>query len=76
MPWSADDAKRHTKKARSPAARRQWAAVANAALKRGLPEGEAVREANSVLKHRSLAAARRKARQSFHKAARGSILES
>lgn len=52
MPWTASDAKRHTKKAKSPTAKRQWAKVANSALRRGLSEGAAVREANSVVARR------------------------
>lgn len=72
MPWTSADAKRHTKKAKSPSARRQWAAVANAALAAGKPEGIAVREANSVIKYR---AEKRKAKVSFRKAVRGTVLE-
>jgi hypothetical protein len=49
MPWGAADAKRHTKKASSPAKKRQWAHVANSALGRGHSEGSAVRQANAVV---------------------------
>jgi uncharacterized protein YdaT len=52
MPWTHKDANRFTKKATTPTLRRQWADVANSALKRGLSDGEAVREANSVIKKR------------------------
>lgn len=52
MPWTAADASRHTKKARSGAARRQWSAVANSMLDRGYSEGRAVRAANAVVKKR------------------------
>jgi len=52
MPWKASDAKGHTRKAASPTAKRQWAKVANSALRRGLSEGAAVREANAVVARR------------------------
>jgi len=48
MPWSTRDVSGKTKKAKSPKAKRQWTHVANSALKRGLSEGAAIREANSV----------------------------
>jgi hypothetical protein len=51
MPWKPKDATRFTKKATTPELRRQWADVANNALKRGLSDGDAVKEANSVIKH-------------------------
>jgi uncharacterized protein YdaT len=51
MPWKSSDAKRHTKKATTPARARQWRDIANAALARGLTEGEAIREANGVIKN-------------------------
>ena len=54
MPWTKKDATRFTKKADHPKLQRQWADVANSALKRGLSEGEAVREANSVIKNKPL----------------------
>lgn len=49
MPWKPKDAERHTKKAKSPVRQRQWRDVANQALKRGLPEGRAIREANAAV---------------------------
>jgi hypothetical protein len=52
MPWTPEDAKRHTAKAKSLTAQRQWAHVADSALKRGLPEGTAIREANGVVAKR------------------------
>lgn len=52
MPWTASDAMRHTHKASSPIARRQWSDVANAGLKRGLSEGDAIREANAAVAKR------------------------
>ena len=50
MPWTPENALRHTKKARTPKLQRQWADVANSALDRGLTESEAIREANSVIR--------------------------
>ena len=52
MPWTAKDAKRHTKKAANSAEKRQWSAVANAALKSGDSEGSAIRQANAVIARR------------------------
>lgn len=49
MPWSAADSIRHTKKANTPAKKALWAKVANDALRRGLSEGAAVREANAAV---------------------------
>jgi hypothetical protein len=48
MPWSPDDAPRHNKKATGAKAP-VWAKVANGALKRGLTEGSAIREANAAV---------------------------
>lgn len=56
MPWSPKDGpSRHTKKANTPASRKQWSKVANAVLKSsGGDEGYAVRAANSAVKrHKS-----------------------
>lgn len=52
MPWSSDDATRHTKKAKDPKAKRQFAHVANSALKRGASEGSAIRQANAAVAKR------------------------
>lgn len=49
MPWMSEQARKHTKKAASPKKKRQWAHVANSALKRGESEGTAIREANGVV---------------------------
>ena len=59
MPWSPDDAERHTKRATSTKAREQWAAVANSVLEKGGSEGSAIRQANSVVRRRTLADAKR-----------------
>jgi hypothetical protein len=52
MPWTPSDAQRHTKKAVSPVAQRQWADVANSVLQRTANEGRAVRSANAVVARR------------------------
>ena len=52
MPWNGRDAKRHTHKAKSKKARRQWSKVANSVLQRTGDEGAAVRAANGVVKKR------------------------
>jgi len=49
MPWTADDARRHTKKARNAKQRRKWATVANAVLESSGDEGRAVRAANAAV---------------------------
>ena len=55
MPWTPNDATRHTKLANTPAKRKRWALVANAAEKRceklgqGDCEGRAIRQANAVI---------------------------
>jgi hypothetical protein len=49
MPWTPADATRHTKKAKTPKAKRQWRDVANSVLSRGGSEGSAVRQANGVV---------------------------
>ena len=50
MPWEAGDAKRKTKKAKTPAKKRRWAAAANTLLERGYTKGSAIRIANSIMK--------------------------
>ena len=50
MPWTSKDAKRHDKKASTPKRQRQWADVADSALRRTGDEGLAIREANGVIK--------------------------
>ncbi|HET9718109.1 MAG TPA: hypothetical protein VFP60_18190 [Pseudolabrys sp.] len=49
MPWTADDAERHTKKADSPKRQRMWAEIANAVLAQTGDEGRAIREANAAV---------------------------
>ena len=50
MPWKPGDAKRHTKKAKSAKAQRQWKSVANSVLDRTGDEAAAIRAANGVIK--------------------------
>jgi uncharacterized protein YdaT len=54
MPWTSRDASRHTKKAKSATAKRQWGHVANSELKKGRSEASAIRMANSVVKRRKM----------------------
>ncbi|MBV9994520.1 MAG: hypothetical protein JO127_04840 [Caulobacteraceae bacterium] len=49
MPWTPDDAERHTHKAATPALQELWAEVANETLERTGDEGRAIREANAVV---------------------------
>jgi hypothetical protein len=49
MPWTRDDAKRHTHKATTWALKELWAKVANECLERTGDEGRAIREANAVI---------------------------
>ena len=52
MPWDAAESKRHTKKADSPKARKQWKEVANSVLKRTGNESRAIKSANAVIARR------------------------
>jgi D-aminopeptidase len=52
MPWKPSDATRHTKKATTPIAKRQFADVANSVLEKTGDEGRAVREANAAVAKR------------------------
>jgi len=52
MPWKPDQAASHTKKAKSPAAKKQWAATADAVLKKTGSDGEAIRIANAAVRKR------------------------
>jgi hypothetical protein len=49
MPWTPDEAERHTHKATNRELRELWAKVANEALERTGDEGRAIREANAVI---------------------------
>ena len=48
MPWSAKDASRHTKKAKTPKAKRAFAHASNSVLERTGDEGRAVRAGNAA----------------------------
>ena len=50
MPWTNKDATRHTKKAKSAKAQRQWSDVANSVLKRTDDDARAIRAANAAVK--------------------------
>jgi len=56
MPWTANDAERHTHKATTPELKELWAKVANESLEPNGDEGRAVREANSVIARQAEAA--------------------
>jgi hypothetical protein len=49
MPWTANDAERHTHKATTSELKELWAKVANESLERTGDEGRALREANAVV---------------------------
>lgn len=50
IPWQPKDATRFTKKANTPSKKRQFSHVADSALARGMPDKEAIIEANAVVK--------------------------
>lgn len=56
MPWTSKDAHRHTHKASSPVAQRQWEHVANSALAHGASEKSAIMQANGVVAKRHASA--------------------
>jgi hypothetical protein len=49
MPWTENDAERHTRKAITSELKELWAKVANESLERTGDEGRAIREANAVV---------------------------
>jgi hypothetical protein len=49
MPWTGNDAERHTHKATTQELKELWAKVANESLERNGDEGRAFREANAVV---------------------------
>lgn len=49
MPWTPNDAPRHTHKAATWALKELWAKIANESLERTGDEGRAIREANAVI---------------------------
>jgi len=52
MPWTPKDATRHTKKARSAGAKRQWSTVADKVLAQSGEDGKAIRIANAAVAKR------------------------
>jgi len=50
MPWTMESAGKHTKKAKSPSTKKQWASTANAVLEKSGDEAKAVRVANAAVK--------------------------
>lgn len=50
MPWKADDASGHTKKAGSSKEKDIWSRIANKNLKKTGNEGRAIRIANAVIR--------------------------
>jgi hypothetical protein len=53
MPWTPNDAEKHTHKAVTTELRELWAKVANERLEKTGDEGRAIREANSVVARQS-----------------------
>jgi hypothetical protein len=49
MPWTSNDAERHTHKATTSELKELWAKVANESLERTDDEGRAIREANALI---------------------------
>ena len=49
MPWTSNDAERHTHKATTLELKELWAKVANESLERTGDEGRAIREGNAVI---------------------------
>ncbi len=49
MPWTSNDAEKHTHKASTSALKDLWAKVANERLEKTGDEGRAIREANAVI---------------------------
>jgi len=49
MPWTPNDAERHTHKASTRTLQELWAKIANETLERTGDEGRAIREANAVI---------------------------
>lgn len=49
MPWTPDDAERHTHKATTWELKELWTKIANETLRRTGDEGRAIREANAVI---------------------------
>ena len=50
MPWKASDAHSKTHKADTAKKQSQWHDIANGLLAKGVPEGQAIKEANGVIR--------------------------
>lgn len=64
MPWKPSDATRHTKKARTPKAKRAFSHAANSVLRETGDEGRAVRAGNAAAAKSARKSARGKRRSS------------
>jgi hypothetical protein len=53
MPWTPNDAERHSHKATTQLLKELWAKVANESLERTGDEGRAIREASAVVARQS-----------------------
>lgn len=54
MPWGLSDAPKHTHKAKSKGAKKQWSAVANKVLSATGDDAKAVKIANAAVKKRKV----------------------
>lgn len=52
MPWTMRDAPAHTRKASTPAKKRQWSTVANSVLEKTGDDAKAIKIANAAVKKR------------------------
>ena len=50
MPWEMSSAGQHTKKANSPAKKKQWSSTANAVLAKTGDDAQAIKVANAAVK--------------------------
>ena len=69
MPWTPNDAERHTHKATTWALKELWAKVANQSLERTGDEGRAIREANAVIARQEEPSFRRQTMWAFRRSA-------
>jgi len=69
MPWTPNDAERHTHKATTWALKVLWAKVANECLERTGDEGRAIREANAVIARQEEPSFRRQTMWAFRRSA-------
>ena len=69
MPWTPNDAERHTHKATTWALKALWAKVANECLERTGDEGRAIREANAVIARQEEPSFRRQTMWAFRRSA-------